>query len=613
MGNYHGTGLYMYLSPRGCRIIEGSNKAGSININKFFTVRGLENYFIKTSNDDSPFEISNMSSLVKDICDELKNRHVKSKKVFIVSNCFGVSTEIDFEKSKNSLRSILTSDIGKSNSSKNKKNNKKDKITKNKEMPGVMTSKTVWGDVIINGELQKYTSITSGDKFLLKSLVQEFYHRGYDVICISNNIGQLFNLRYTEQATFDNQGKIIIDLETNASVITMLKDIPIKVSTYNITSSSDLIGFILATIKGEIESTGRNPKIYVTGDIFDNVKSYDVILQYLIKSGYDVYDMFDRKGELSLPQEKIISKTVKEKTVETESSADEDADEVDEIDEMGLVDDIESSSEQSAKSVDEDNVNDRDTDDTEEEIVKQEEKSVEDILGLNEPKVLTPDYSICLAAMLVPYSKQIVNVAPPAELSDIIKRNSDALAKSFLGVSVLALIATGSMAGLRLIDKLEMKTNPSRVSSLDIQIQDLQATKTKLEESLQILTQADVTILDVISFVNANQSSLINVISIDTKDMLTVEESVETNVELEETDVSGAEILTGSSASEGSLREPIIIRGYAKTGNAALEYYDKLFKSGLPQDPILNGLEKYKLPDGTETYIFEIQIGGDLE
>ena len=46
---------------------------------------------------------------------------------------------------------------------------------------------------------------------------------------------------------------------------------------------------------------------------------------------------------------------------------------------------------------------------------------------------------------------------------------------------------------------------------------------------------------------------------------------------------------------------------------AALEYYDKLFKSGLPQDPILNGLEKYKLPDGTETYIFEIQIGGDLE
>ena len=74
------------------------------------------------------------------------------------------------------------------------------------------------------------------------------------------------------------------------------------------------------------------------------------------------------------------------------------------------------------------------------------------------------------------------------------------------------------------------------------------------------------------------------------------------------------EPVDGTVGGSSYVRENIIVRGYARTGNEAVSYFDRLFNYGLPGDPTLNGVQRYTLPDGDEVYAFEIEIaGGGLE
>ena len=130
-----------------------------------------------------------------------------------------------------------------------------------------------------------------------------------------------------------------------------------------------------------------------------------------------------------------------------------------------------------------------------------------------------------------------------------------------------------------------------------------------------MLTQADPTSLDLMSFIAKNQSDRTMIVTIDTRDMLPGDSTAGNGISVTTTnEVPGTESSVSDQDGPSSTRQNIVIRGYSKTGPEAVAWYNKLYNSGLPTSPVLNGVERYDLPNGDEVYIFEVEIvgGGDL-
>lgn len=522
MGKYNGRVLTVYITPSGVRIAEGENKNGSPHIQRFFTVRGVEDYFTESQTGPGIYEVTNMSALVSSIVDECKNRKANCRRVMVCTNCLGIETEITEGHSGAGLKDILTGDI----SSIFKKKDKGEKLS-----PDKMSCVVDWGEIVDDGKVSKKRTESIGDKFILKSLVQEFYSRGYDVISISDNVGTLFNLRQTEEATFDSQGKVIFDFDTNIHMICFRKDVPVFIETYTPMTNNEIMDRIENFLVNSAEYVGRNPKVYLTGYIMEDTFLYSALIDQIESCGYIVYDLFDRPtmGE--------------------------------EFDE----------------------------------------------------RVLTAAYTANMAMFMNAYAKHVVSILPAIGFSEAFKKNSKAVAAVFLIVSLGCLLTSGYLAGSRFLEMQNIQSNPSQVSSLENQLQSLNANQISLNSTIETLTQADVTILDLINFIEHNQSEFVSVVSMDTADMLPVSVTVENATTVAPTPAEGEEQYAGQSGGGGKVREAIIIRGYARSGPAAIDYYDKLFNSGLYIDPVLNGVEKYKLPNGEEVFIFEISVGGSAQ
>lgn len=525
MGKYGGKVLTVYITPSGVRIAEGENKNGSPIIARFFQVSGVEEFFTEIPASPGAYEVTNMAGLVDAIVNECRNQRANCKRVMVCSNCFGITTEVTSEGAKGSLKDALTGDL----SSVFKK---REKGAKEILSPDKMSCKIAWGTLVEDGAVSKKGTISTGDKFMLKSLVQEFYKHGYDVISIADNIGALINFRHTEEATFDSQGKIIFDFDTDIHTLTMRKDLPIEVSKYGPMTEDDILSRLENLIGSCLENVGRNPKIYLTGALMSNTYLYNAIIDRLETIGYVVYDMFDRP--------KVDPET-------------------------GLSPDT------------------------------------------GNP-VFTADYSVNIAMFMSAYAKNIVTILPAIELSEIFQKNSKAIATVFLVLSVVALGVSGLFAGSRFLEMRTITGAPSKADTLQSQIQSLQSNKASLNSTIETLTKADVTVLDLMNFITANQSDFVTMVSIDTLDMLPNGTTIDTTTVTQE----GEETISGSEGGPGSTRQPIILRGYARTGPAAVAYYDKLFKSGLAVDPVLNGIQVFDLPNDEKVYIFEIQIGGTV-
>lgn len=546
MSKYKSRCAFLYLTPSYCRVVEGENKSGHIDIKQFFAVAGMDQHFTPSSNNISGYEITSISGIVNDIITEFRNKHVKTKRVFLASNYLGIDTQIECEEPKGNILTLLMKDIGKSNKDNQAKKKAETKNTQNKT---IIESKTSWGDVTVAGVTHSYTSITTADKFLLQTIVQEFYSRGYTVVGISNCISQLFNLRQSEVATFDSQSKVIFDIDTKVTIATLVRDVPVKIQEMPLTRGADIFNLIHNNLKGDADLLGHNPRVYLTGEAFVDLNFYFDIANRLDEKGYSVCDV------CNLPDA--------------------------------------------------------------------EDERIEASMRGEASAIITPDYSTCLAELLCAYSKNIINVVPSLDISEVFKSNSVGIAKGALALTVISALTGVGFSALRGLNYLEMNGNPSRVSAMQSEITTLNTTKSMYDETIATLTQSDTTITEVMKFITANKDANINVVSVDTNDMLLSEFTTEDGViisggsaegtlvtDYEMYDEEGMPMDNLSNVPKYTYREPIIIRGYARTGSAAVDYYNKLHKYDLPFEPILNGVEKYTLPNGQEAYIFEIQIGG---
>lgn len=234
--------------------------------------------------------------------------------------------------------------------------------------------------------------------------------------------------------------------------------------------------------------------------------------------------------------------------------------------------------------------------------------------------VLTADYSANIAMFMATYAKNIVSIVPPLGFSEIFRQNSKAISTVVLVCSIIIFGVAGVISGMRFFKLQYIENNPPQISSLESNLAMLNSDKKSLQSTLDTLTKADSVVIDLMEFIVANQSEMVSIVSMDTMDMLEDPMSVDgtSNTAVTVTTPDGDSTsespedstLSGSSGGSTKIREDIVIRGYARTGNAAISYYNKLFNSGLPVDPVLNGVEKYALPNGEEVYVFEIKVGG---
>lgn len=525
LGKYGGKVLTVYITPSGVRVAEGENKNGSPFVSRYFTVFGVEEFFTEIQGAPGSYEVTNMSGLIDAIVNECRNQRANCRRVMICSDCLGIDTIVESENKKGGGKGALSGDVmqlfggGK----------KKDKSSKPSLSPDKMVCKITWGDLVEDGVVSKKMTVSAGDKFVLKSLVKEFYNRGYDVISIADTMGLLINFRHTEEATFDSQGKIILNFEGPVRVLSLHKDLPVYITNYTPLTEEEILERIDTMVSECYEKVGRNPKVYLTGALMSNTYLYNALIERLETIGVRVYDMFDRP----------------------------------EADPNGEV------------------------------------------------KVFTADYSANIAMFMSAYAKSLVTILPAIEFSEVFRKNSKAIASVFLVISCVALAGTGFLAGTRFLDVRNMESSPPLVSSLESQIQTLQGNQANLQSTIDTLTQADVTVLDLMNFIVNNESPMVTIVSLDTLDMLPPSYSVADGTVVVDNSSTADDTIEGGAGGPGAAREAIVLRGYARTGPAAVGYYDRLFNSGLAVDPVLNGIEKCELPDGDEVYIFEIQIGGD--
>lgn len=541
MGKYNGRVLTVYIAPSGVRVIDGENKNGDPNINKFFTIPDVDEYFT-ASMGASPYEISNMSSLVKTIVDSCREYRVSTKKVMVCSDCFGIETGFTNSLGAGSIKQALSGDI-KSLFKKTKGGDDDIQTT-----PDKMVVRCSWGELIRDGVSRNMITKTSGDRYMLKSLVQEFYKYGYEVIFISGTQEVLINFRQTDPANFDSQGKVIFDFDIDCRSIILLKDVPVEFPKLNFVDDSELLNRMMSMLKQSLVTTGRNPTIYITGTRFVDCYLYNELVSGLETEGYTVYDLFNHP-ELPENYESLLA--------------------------MGEV----------------------------------------------EP-ILTPDYSANIALMMSAFASTVIQLTPNVELYDMIKKNAQTVATLALVAAGVFVVATGVLAGLRFFNIQNMEAHPSDVDSLNAQIATLTSRQQSLQETLNTLTKADTSILDLLEFVEANQSDRVYVVSIDTTDQLpnTTDEGYGLT-----TEVTGTAEAVGETVADtveevtpdgpSAERQKVVIRGYAKTSPEAVAYYNQMYNSGLPISPVLNGIEEYSLPDGDKVYIFEIEVRGsdDLE
>lgn len=111
MGKYSGKVLTVYITPTGVRVAEGENKNGSPVIDKFFVVRGVEEFFTEVQGNFGSYEVTNMSALVDAIVNECRNNNAKCRRVMLSSNCFCIETKAVSEESKGSIKDLLTGDL----------------------------------------------------------------------------------------------------------------------------------------------------------------------------------------------------------------------------------------------------------------------------------------------------------------------------------------------------------------------------------------------------------------------------------------------------------------------------------------------------------------------
>lgn len=557
--------LTVNIGINSVHVLEGAVK-GDVAVKQLFTIKETSEFVAQPPTS----EITNLAGLVRLITSECKKHNVMCRRV-VVCLPFGITTNFEQEEGHNSLQSTFQMFKG----DKDKKKQDNTQKVKTKVGPDEMSSNVTWGTYPGDDATLVSKSNTVANSYMLQAFAKEFYRHGYNLAGVVDVTGALLPFRQTDSAGFDAQGKVMLDFSDLTTVVTLYRDIPINTEVISKYEPEEIPKAATELVARQIRRTGKSPRVYVSGSQLRDLGLYAEVLDALEAEGNNISDLYDTpRGQ-----------------------------------EVG--------------------------DDTRSETA---DESVE-------PDSITPDYGVNLGMLMIQPGKSTM-LSPSVDIGSVLERYAKGIGTVGTGLSaaVLALAVLGAV--LRVANIVQMRVNPSNVSSYQSQLSSLKQKQASMNETIEILSQTDSTVLDLLTFIKTYDSERVKVISMDTLDMLKVAgdtvtaapnsfDVTGTPTGTDQSTTAGSPNQTTSSDSSGQTtssdavsstadtvtggidpshstvnRQAIVMRGYAKTGAEAVNYFQRLFNSGLVIDPVLNGVERQTLPDGDEVYVFEIQIGG---
>jgi len=227
----------------------------------------------------------------------------------------------------------------------------------------------------------------------------------------------------------------------------------------------------------------------------------------------------------------------------------------------------------------------------------------------------------CIAALMRTLDPKPENLVEGMHLmvSKSVKRNFTSLAKTVAtAAAIYAVLTTGISAYEVSVANGEARRAQETTS---YQLSSAQATRDSEKEKLKTLTSVDTRYDEVFKFAYANVDDNLNIASIDTKDMIpttntSVSHYVGTGSSVRDAEAySGLDEVADTQENDGYELVPyekqlIIIRGYSRTSEGPIEFYEALTRANLGAVNIV-GIEQVQLQTDETLFAFEMTVGED--
>lgn len=221
-------------------------------------------------------------------------------------------------------------------------------------------------------------------------------------------------------------------------------------------------------------------------------------------------------------------------------------------------------------------------------------------------------FGLCVALMCRMLEKKPENMLEGIRISLLDKKQKQAIADVFLTIAILGAIYGTIRAGVSIAEIKAIEPEYSSLSvSVESQLSGAEAARDRLRTEYLTLASLDTRLNEIIRFVYSNQDENINVVSIDSFDMLPAANGVVTTTtnatESQQMETSGQQENAEANALANNSMNTIVLRGYAKTPEAPMEFYKKMSTYGFGSLELV-GVEQVFLPTSEELYTFELLI-----
>lgn len=204
---------------------------------------------------------------------------------------------------------------------------------------------------------------------------------------------------------------------------------------------------------------------------------------------------------------------------------------------------------------------------------------------------LEPPYALCVALALKTAARSKINLLPqktrhflPPKLKARVKTVASCVAAAFLFFSVL-------LCGFSCFQLISSNLAIAKIPELQAKINTANTKINMFTDNAVTLKNAESKLTDFLNFASDYGGTNIFIASADTENMLP-QTTVKSRLMLSE------EIKTDN--------RKLVVRGYALSGAAALDFYGGLQAAGFA--PRMNGIQNETLPSGETTVIFELEV-----
>lgn len=251
------------------------------------------------------------------------------------------------------------------------------------------------------------------------------------------------------------------------------------------------------------------------------------------------------------------------------------------------------------------------------------------VTGDNKNEIaLDGSYGICVAMIVRGLEKKPENMIEGVSFSFISKKTRSTIATVFLCGAVIFTGVSGTLAyfSYRNLENTKV-TYQTEATYTKNMVSRAERERDKAITNLQTLDTIDDRYAAVMKFIHAELSEDLNIVSVDTVDMIAMDSNSgsafsqpTTGLEKEEeTESTDSQAASQGGQAEAPAQDPnaippyekqsIIIRGYARTTDGPVDLFGDLVNAGFTEVKII-GIQQVPVPDGNRMFAFELLVGG---